>query len=68
MPSSNPAFRGFGAAGNGRQPAWGTPPQQYGTPGQQYGAPAPHDQPGVSYVKPSPYSATTTPAGVSRRS
>jgi uncharacterized YccA/Bax inhibitor family protein len=56
MPSSNPAFRGFGTAGNGQQPAgWGAPPQQYGAPGQ-YGAPAPHDP----YAAPSPYAATTT--------
>jgi uncharacterized YccA/Bax inhibitor family protein len=55
MPSSNPAFRGFGA-GNGQQyPGWGAPAQQYGAPGQ-YGAPAPHDP----YAAPSPYAATTT--------
>jgi uncharacterized YccA/Bax inhibitor family protein len=55
MPSSNPAFRGFGA-GNGQQsPGWGAQPQQYGAPGQ-YGAPAPHDP----YAAPSPYAATTT--------
>jgi uncharacterized YccA/Bax inhibitor family protein len=51
MPSSNPAFKGFGGAGNGQQYAgWGTQPQS------QYGAPAPHDQ----YAAPSPYAATTT--------
>jgi uncharacterized YccA/Bax inhibitor family protein len=56
MPSSNPAFRGFGTAGNGQQPVgWGAQPQQYGAPGQ-YGAPAPHDP----YAAPSPYAATTT--------
>jgi uncharacterized YccA/Bax inhibitor family protein len=55
MPSSNPAFRGFGA-GNGQQyPGWGAQPQQYGAPGQ-YSAPAPHDP----YAAPSPYAATTT--------
>jgi len=55
MPSSNPAFRGFGA-GNGQQyPGWGAQPQQYGVPGQ-YSAPAPHDP----YAAPSPYAATTT--------
>ena len=54
MPSSNPAFKGLGGAGNGQQsPAWGAP--QYGAPGQ-YGAPAPHDP----YAAPSPYAATTT--------
>ena len=54
MPSSNPAFRGLGGAGNGQQSAaWGQP--QYGAPGQ-YGAPAPHDP----YAAPSPYAATGT--------
>ena len=53
MPSSNPAFRGFGTAGNGQQPVgWGAPSQQYGAPGQ-YGT---HDP----YAAPSPYAATTT--------
>jgi uncharacterized YccA/Bax inhibitor family protein len=51
MPSSNPAFRGFGGAGNGQQSApWGAQPQT------QYGAPAQHD----TYAAPSPYAATTT--------
>jgi uncharacterized YccA/Bax inhibitor family protein len=51
MPSSNPAFRGLGGAGNGQQYAgWGAQPQP------QYGAPAPHDP----YAAPSPYAATTT--------
>jgi uncharacterized YccA/Bax inhibitor family protein len=50
MPSSNPAFRGLGEAGNGQQYAtWGQPQQQYGAPTQ-------HDP----YAAPSPYSATTT--------
>jgi uncharacterized YccA/Bax inhibitor family protein len=57
MPSSNPAFKGLGGAGNGQQSAaWGAPPQQFGAPGQ-YGAPAQHDP----YAAPtSPYAATTT--------
>jgi uncharacterized YccA/Bax inhibitor family protein len=51
MPSSNPAFKGLGGAGNGQQYAgWGAQPQP------QYGAPAPHDP----YAAPSPYAATTT--------
>jgi len=52
MPSSNPAFRGFGGAGNGQQQyaGWGAQPQP------QYGAPTQHDP----YAAPSPYSATTT--------
>jgi uncharacterized YccA/Bax inhibitor family protein len=51
MPSSNPAFKGLGGAGNGQQyPGWGAQPQP------QYGAPAPHDP----YAAPSPYAATTT--------
>jgi uncharacterized YccA/Bax inhibitor family protein len=51
MPSSNPAFKGLGGAGNGQQYAgWGAQPQS------QYGAPAPHDP----YAAPSPYAATTT--------
>lgn len=55
MPSSNPAFKGLGGAGNGQQAAgWGAQPQ-YGAPGQ-YGAPAPHDP----YAAPSPYAATGT--------
>ena len=54
MPSSNPAFKGLGGAGNGQQgAAWGKP--QYGAPGQ-YGAPAPRDP----YAAPSPYAATGT--------
>ncbi|MGY2127693.1 Bax inhibitor-1/YccA family protein [Blastococcus sp. SYSU DS0617] len=54
MPSSNPAFKGLGGAGNGQNAAWGAQPQ-YGAPGQ-YGAPAPHDP----YAAPSPYAATGT--------
>jgi uncharacterized YccA/Bax inhibitor family protein len=54
MPSSNPAFKGLGGAGNGQNPGWGAQPQ-YGAPGQ-YGAPAPHDP----YAAPSPYAATST--------
>src|SRR5215218_6824538 len=51
MPSSNPAFRGLGGAGNGQQYAgWGAQPQS------QYGAPAQYDP----YAAPSPYAATTT--------
>jgi uncharacterized YccA/Bax inhibitor family protein len=51
MPSSNPAFRGFGGAGNGQQYAgWGAQPQS------QYGAPTQYDP----YAAPSPYAATTT--------
>jgi uncharacterized YccA/Bax inhibitor family protein len=51
MPSSNPAFKGLGGAGNGQQYAgWGGQPQP------QYGAPAPHDP----YAAPSPYAATGT--------
>src|SRR5215213_784299 len=52
MPSSNPAFRGFGGAGNGQQQyaGWGAQPQS------QYGAPAQYDP----YAAPSPYAATTT--------
>jgi uncharacterized YccA/Bax inhibitor family protein len=52
MPSSNPAFKGLGGAGNGQQSAaWGQP--QYGAPGQ-YGAPT------DPYAAPSPYAATGT--------
>ena len=52
MPSSNPAFKGLGGAGNGQQATgWGTP--QYGAPGQ-YGAPT------DPYAAPSPYAATGT--------
>ena len=52
MPSSNPAFKGLGGAGNGQQgAAWGQP--QYGAPGQ-YGAPT------DPYAAPSPYAATGT--------
>jgi uncharacterized YccA/Bax inhibitor family protein len=51
MPSSNPAFRGFGAAGSGPQQHAG-----WGQPQQQYGAPAQYDP----YAAPSPYAATTT--------
>ncbi len=55
MPSSNPAFKGLGGAGNGQQAAgWGAQPQ-YGAPGQ-YGAPAQTDP----YATPSPYAATGT--------
>jgi uncharacterized YccA/Bax inhibitor family protein len=52
MPSSNPAFRGFGGAGNGQQQyaGWGAQPQP------QYGAPVQHDP----YAAPSPYAATST--------
>ena len=51
MPSSNPAFKGLGGAGNGQQYAgWGAQPQS------QYGAPAQHDP----YAAQSPYAATTT--------
>lgn len=54
MPSSNPAFKGLGGAGNGQQAAgWGAQPQ-YGAPGQ-YGAPTQD-----SYAAPSPYAATGT--------
>jgi uncharacterized YccA/Bax inhibitor family protein len=53
MPSSNPAFKGLGGAGNGQQAAaWGAQPQ-YGAPGQ-YGAPT------DPYAAPSPYAASTT--------
>lgn len=53
MPSSNPAFKGLGGAGNGQQAAgWGVQPQ-YGAPGQ-YGAPT------DPYAAPSPYAASTT--------
>ncbi|MGY1840484.1 MULTISPECIES: Bax inhibitor-1/YccA family protein [unclassified Modestobacter] len=49
MPSSNPAFRGFPAAGTGQNAGWGAAPQQtYG------GAPTQHDP----YSAPSPYAAT----------
>ncbi|MGY2081419.1 Bax inhibitor-1/YccA family protein [Modestobacter sp. SYSU DS0657] len=49
MPSSNPAFRGFPAAGTGPNAGWGAGPQQtYG------GAPTQHDP----YSAPSPYTAT----------
>jgi uncharacterized YccA/Bax inhibitor family protein len=52
MPSSNPAFKGLGGAGNGQQSAaWGQP--QYGAPGQ-YGAPT------DPYAAPSPYAVTGT--------
>ncbi|MDT0275694.1 Bax inhibitor-1/YccA family protein [Blastococcus goldschmidtiae] len=54
MPSSNPAFKGLGGAGNGQNAGWGAQPQ-YGAPGQ-YGAPAPTDP----YAAPSPYAATGT--------
>ncbi|SDF11547.1 Uncharacterized membrane protein, YccA/Bax inhibitor family [Blastococcus fimeti] len=48
MPSNNPAFKGFGAAGNGQQAApWGAQPQ-YGAPTQD------------PYAAPTPYAATTT--------
>jgi uncharacterized YccA/Bax inhibitor family protein len=51
MPSSNPAFKGLGGAGNGQQYAgWGAQPQS------QYGAPATADP----YAAQSPYAATTT--------
>ncbi len=53
MPSSNPAFKGLGGAGNGQQATgWGAQPQ-YGAPGQ-YGAPT------DPYAAPSPYTASTT--------
>ena len=50
MPSSNPAFRGLPAAGNGPSAGWGSaaPQQTYG------GAPTQHDP----YAAPSPYAAT----------
>lgn len=51
MPSSNPAFRGFGAAPGGQQQYAG-----WGQPQPQYGAPTQYDP----YAAPSPYSATTT--------
>ena len=51
MPSRNPAFRGFPAAGSGQSAGWGAAPQQtYG------GAPAQHDP----YGAPSPYAARST--------
>jgi uncharacterized YccA/Bax inhibitor family protein len=52
MPSSNPAFRGFGSAGGGQQAAgWGAAPQ-YGAPTQQdpYAAPSPYAATGTQYL------------------
>lgn len=57
MPSSNPAFKRLGGAGNGtgqQYAAWGNQPQQYGAPAP-YGAPTQQDPYAAS-----PYAATTT--------